>query len=276
MSENKDKYKSLKIAVSADFKDVFSHFYYAENKSSELISKTLLPSFQSILIFNFGERVSLHLKKGNEFQMDKYFFFGPIKKAFDYSLPPNSEILVVNFKHDAFYRLFGKANTIDFLPENSDDILNGNHYEELWRELNRMNNLNHRINRILGFCNSYLNESNTIAEEFANLDNKNINLIKHLAVQQNLTERTIQLHHRRLLGYTFKELSRYKRFLKAINLIQSKTSTSTRMDWFEIINICGYYDQSQFIHDFNHYLNTSPTQYLKNKQAICSAIPEVA
>lgn len=274
MNEKKNKYKSVKIAVPDEFEDIFSHFYFAENKTSEIISKTLLPSYQSILLVNFGANVSLCLKNGTTIQIDKFFVFGPLKQAFEYSLPPNSQILVANFKHDAFYRLFGKANAIDFFPVNPDDLLNGNCFGELWITLNQMNDLNHRINCILDFCNFYLKERNPMAAELAKIENEHINPIKHLAIQQNQTERTIQYHHKKLLGYSFKEVSRYKRFLKAINLIQKIDSGTTGVDWFEIINTCGYYDQSQFIHDFNHYLNTSPTQYLKNKQAVCIAMAE--
>jgi AraC-like DNA-binding protein len=42
------------------------------------------------------------------------------------------------------------------------------------------------------------------------------------------------------------------------------------MDWFEVINECGYYDQSQLIHDFKHYINLSPAKYLKFQQDICN------
>lgn len=51
-------------------------------------------------------------------------------------------------------------------------------------------------------------------------------------------------------------------------------STSKKIDWFEIINKCGYYDQSQLIHDFKHYLNISPTKYVKFQQDICIANAE--
>jgi AraC-type DNA-binding domain-containing proteins len=274
MTENEDKYTSLKIAVPTDYEDVFSHFYYADNKSSDIISKTFLPSYQTILIFNFGERVILHSKNNTEVAVDRCFVLGPIKQAFGYSLPPNSQILVANFKEDAFYRFFGIASVAEHLPINPDDLLDENCFTVLWAALNKIADLNHRVHFILDFCKPYLKEQKSIAQKLANFSDENLNPIKALASQQNQTERNIQLHHQKYLGYTSKEINRYQRFLKAIELIQNIASTSTKIDWFEIINECGYYDQSQLIHDFKHYLNISPTKYLKFQQDICIAKAE--
>lgn len=271
MNENEDKYVSFKIPVPAEYGAVFSHFYYAENQSSEIISKTFLPSYQTILIFNFGEKALLHSKQNTAITIDKCFVLGLIKQAFDYTLPPDSRILVANFKEDAFYRLFGNASVAEHLPINPDDLLNENCFTALWSELYKIKDVNHQVNYILDFCKPYLKDRNSIAQKLTNFTDENLNPIKALASQQNQTERNIQLHHKKYLGYTSKEINRYQRFLNTIKRIQDTASTSTKIDWFEIISECGYYDQSQLIHDFNHYLNISPTKYLKFQQDICIA-----
>ncbi|WP_268847019.1 AraC family transcriptional regulator [Flavobacterium aestivum] len=274
MIENKDTYTNFRIAVPTEYEDVFSHFYYAENISSDTVFKTLLPSFQTILIFNFGAKSILHSKNNTEIIIDKCLVLGPIKQAFDYSLPPNSQILVANFKDDAFYRFFGNASVAEHLPINPDDLLDENCFTALWTELNKSNDINHRVDYILEFCKPYLKHRNIIAEKLANFNDANLNPIKSVASQQNQTERNIQLNHKKHLGYSSKEINRYQRFLKAIKLIQDIASTSTKIDWFEIINKCGYYDQSQLIHDFKYYIKMSPTKYLKFQQEICIANAE--
>jgi len=52
-------YISQHIALPAAFEEVFSHFSLAQNRSPQVITKTLLPSYQTILVFNFGSPVSL-------------------------------------------------------------------------------------------------------------------------------------------------------------------------------------------------------------------------
>lgn len=270
MSENDYKYTSLTIAVPAVYEDIFSHFYFAENMTSETISKTLLPSYQTILIFNFGTPAILYSSQKTEIDIDKCLVLGPIKQAFSYSLPPNCGILVANFKDDAFYNFFGNAAVAEHLPIHPDDLLDENCFTSLWTQLNKIKDNNDRVEYILKFSKPYLKQKNLIAEKLVSFKDSNLNPIKSIANTQNQTERNIQLNHKKHLGYTAKEISRYQRFLKAVEFIQNIASSSGKIDWFDIINDCGFYDQSQLIHDFKHYLNLSPTKYLKFQQDICN------
>ena len=266
--ENQD-YHSFSIAVPAVFEEVFSHFYFAKNQSGESITKTLLPSYQTILIFNFGASALLHSKQNTQIELDKCLVLGPIKQAFDYTLPAAAEILVANFKDDAFYRFFGNASVAENLPIDPNELLDENCITTLWIELNKVNDPNIRVERILDFCRPYVRERDNIAEQLANFRNDTLNSIKSIANRQGQSERNIQLNHKKHFGYSAKEISRYHRFFKAIELIQHIAANTEKVDWFEIIEECGYYDQSQLIHDFKHYLNLSPTQYLKFQQDIC-------
>ncbi|KQT20842.1 DNA-binding protein [Chryseobacterium sp. Leaf404] len=270
MAENEKHYKNFKIAAPGGYEEIFSHFYFAENTTGETITKTLLPSYQTILIFNFGTPASLYSIQKTELKVDKCLVLGPIKQAFTYSLPANSGILVANFKDDAFYNFFGNAAVAEHLPVNPDDLLDENCFTSLWAQLNKIEDINDRVAYILEFSKPYLKQRNVIAEQLANFKDTNLNPIKSVADLQNQTERNIQLNHKKHLGYTAKEISRYQRFLKAVKLIQSIASSSNKMDWFDIINECGFYDQSQLIHDFKHYINLSPTKYLKFQQNICN------
>jgi AraC-like DNA-binding protein len=272
MITKENEYNNYRIPVPVEFEDVFTHFYFAENKSNETITKTLLPSYQTILIFNFGEKPYLHSKQNTHIEVDKYLMLGPIKQAFDYSLPPNTEILTVNFKDDAFYRFFGNAAIAEHVPMNPEDLINENCFSILWYELNKMEDINNRVHHILKFSEPYLVNRNKIAEQLANFKEQSLNPIKSVASQNSQTERNIQLNQKKHFGYSAKEHNRYERFLKAIELIQNLASSASKIDWFEIVAECGYYDQSQLIKDFKYYINLSPTKYLKFQQDICNPI----
>jgi len=267
--QNQD-YHSCSIAVPAEFEEVFSHFYFAKNQSGKSITKTLLPSYQTILVFNFGASAMLHSKQNTQIELDKCLVLGPIKHAFDYTLPPASEILVANFKDDAFYRFFGNASVAENLPTDPNELFDEKCFTTLWNELNQVNDPNMQVERILDFCRLYLKERDNIAGQLANFRDNTLNSIKSIANRQGQSERNIQLNHKKHFGYSAKEVSRYHRFSKAIELIQHIAANAEKIDWFEIIDECGYYDQSQLIHDFKHYLNLSPTQYLKFQQDICN------
>ncbi|WPR76249.1 helix-turn-helix domain-containing protein [Algoriphagus sp. NG3] len=272
MRENKLKYNNYRIEIPSRFKEVFTHFYFAENKTNELISKTLLPSYQTILIFNFGEKPYLFSKQNIRIKVDKYLILGPIKQAFDYALPPNTEILTINFKDDAFYRFFSNTASSENLIINPEDLVSEDCFGALWYELSKMDDSKARVDHILKFSEPYLVKRNKIAEELANFPDPALNPIKSIASQNNVSQRSIQLQHKKHFGYSAKEHNRYQRFLKAIDLIQKVASNASKVDWFELVAECGYYDQSQLINDFKNYIHLTPTQYLKFQQDICNPI----
>ncbi len=264
-------YSQIRLEVPEEYKAIFSHFYFAKNNTEQTLVKTFLPSYQTILIFNFGAKALLRSPQGTELEIDKCLVVGPIKKAFDYALPVNAEILVANFKDDAFYRFFGSAAIAEHLPINPDDILNENCFTSLWGELNNINDINDRVTHILAFCDPYLQQRSSIAEQLANFKQQTQSPIKSIASQNHLSERSIQINHKKHFGYSAKEISRYQRFLKAVQLVNDIVANGSKIDWFEIVVECGYYDQSQLIHDFKHFINLNPAQYLKFQQDICNS-----
>ena len=265
-----EKYNSFRLETPSGYEDVFSHFYYAVNFTSESITKTLLPSFQTILIFTFGAKASLLSKEGSEIEVGNCLVLGPIKQAFDYVLPSGSEILVANFIGDAFYRFFGKASEIMQQSLHPDELLDENCFDYLWTQLNGMEHVEKKISAILAFCQPYLRERNAVVKQLIDFVDQNLNTVKTIAEQNHQTERNIQLIHKKLLGYSAKEVNRYQRFLKTVEMIQILAENNTKVDWLEVVALCGYYDQSQLIKDFKHYIHLSPTQYLRFQQDICS------
>ncbi len=138
-----------------------------------------------------------------------------------------------------------------------------NCFTNLWYELKKISSAFERVNFILEFCKPYLQSRNTAFEPLANFNVRDniLNPIKAVAAETHKSERNIQLNHKKYLGYSAKEINRYNRFLKAVEIIQNIALNSTKLDWFEVIDQCGYYDQSQLIHDFKHYINLSPNNF---------------
>lgn len=264
---NETLYKSYRIAVPKEFEQVFSHFYIAENQGYEIITKNLLPSFQTILVFNFGATIKLTSYQGKTLYIEQYMVLGPIKKSFEYSIFPASKVLVVNFKDDAFYRFFGVVGLGDTLPVNPHNWPVTNFFSYLWEQLSMAQTDQEQITLILNFCKPYLKTRPASIELLANFENKSQNPIKSVAYHTQQSERTIQQQHKKYFGFTAKEKVRYARFLKTIQYLQNNTC----INWQDVIVEMGYYDQSQLIHDFQYYLHLSPKQYLLFQQDICVA-----
>jgi len=72
MTQNNETYNHFRKAVSTDYENVFSYFYFAENLSQATITKTLLPSYQTILIFNSGTKVLLISRQNTQILAGRY------------------------------------------------------------------------------------------------------------------------------------------------------------------------------------------------------------
>ena len=267
----KEFYHQRRIAVPEEFAGVFSHFYFADNLSSDLpVTKTLLPNYQTILLFCFGKSASMQIQEGDLITVDQCIIFGPVRQSFEYTLPPGTSILAANFKDDAFFRFFGKIMTEKNRITHPDDLLEENCFTDLWHIISEIQSPEEQVQCILEFCKPYLPEQTATGFLLSSFENNALNPIKTIAGQTGQTERNIQRRQKEQFGYSQKEISRYNRFLKAITIIEGSIKNQHQPEWFSIIEQCGYYDQSQLIHDFRHYLNLSPTQYLKFQQNICN------
>lgn len=260
-----DGYISTKIAVPAHWEQVFTHFYYSANHSDEPVQRQLLPMFQSIMVFNFGPPVPLRYGDKTFAPIEKTIVIGPIKLSMLYTMPPGSRILVANFKHDAFYRFFGKA--LEQYLTDPDKLINSHCFAALWEELNKIPAVDDQVARLLDFAGEYLREQDTASAHIIadGLEEGPVNPVKVIAAKHAQSERTVQLNYRKYLGYSAKEMARYQRFQQAIAMAQPG------VDWFDVIDACGYYDQSHLIHDFTHYLGVSPQMYLQMQDVMCIA-----
>ncbi|MFT3826625.1 MAG: helix-turn-helix domain-containing protein [Chitinophagaceae bacterium] len=267
MSEH---YISERIPVPAAFDKVFTHFYKAANNSNEAVRKTLLPSYQTIMVFSFGTPVSFTSQQQTSITPDNCLVIGPIKQPIDYTLPAGAEILVANFKADAFYRFFGQALIIATHP---DELLGETCFSKLWSQLKDISTATGRVQYILDFCEPYLRDSDNLSERITQMmpEATVVNPVKIVARETQQSERSVQMKHKAQFGYSVKEITRYQRFLKAIELVQQQATEAKKVDWFDIVHECGYYDQSQLINDFKHYVHLSPTQFLKFQEDICMA-----
>ncbi len=272
MSTDDKTYNDFRLEPPENFRNAFSHFYFAENYSDAPIRKTLLPSYQTILVFNFGIKAILYSDKGTNIKLNKYVLLGPIKKAFDYSLPTESKILVAVFKGDAFFRFFGATPRAESRSINLNKLVEEDCFTTLWSQLDKIKNPEEQLKCILAYCKPYLKEPSPTFEKIVAFDKEGLSAIKTTALLLNQTERAVQINYKKRTGHSAKELTRSQRFLTAIRMIQKWSVQSNKINWFEIIDRCGYYDQSQLIHDFQHYLRLSPTKYLKFQQDICNPV----
>lgn len=272
-SASSSSYISERIPVPAGWEDALDPFYFAANKSATAIRKSLLPNFQSLLVFILGTPVRI-FPQGNPFPVEKTMVIGPLKQILEYEMPPGSEMLVVNFKYDTFYRFFGTTLTAynNYL-QNPDELIKDHCFAALWFEIKQLATNEQRIARILDFGDSYLRDRDAASVDIIRngIDETILNPVKKIASNNGQSERNVQLNYKKYFGYSAKEINRYQRFRKSLLYVQQSLGQGKVIDWFDIIDYGGYFDQSHFIRDFKHYLGITPNQFLKLQQDMCIA-----
>jgi AraC-like DNA-binding protein len=85
--------------------------------------------------------------------------------------------------------------------------------------------------------------------------------ITQVVDQSGLSHRQFIQVFRREVGVTPKLFCRLRRFLKVLN----HTQQVEEINWAEIAQTCGYFDQSHLTRDFREFTGVSPTAYLRNR-----------
>lgn len=266
MMSTGSKYQGFRVDAPPELAEVVTHFYVVRNDSDEWITQRLIPSFQTIMVFNFGDPVRLLSEEDTEMQVDKCILLGPIKRSFVYSIPPNGKLLGVNFKDDAFHRFFGEVIFYADLPTDPDAFMTDNCFEAFWQQLADQPTIDKQIELFVQFCSPYLSERSELGGRLADFKDDSQHQIKAVAAEMDLSERTVQKKQKQLFGYSAKEHYRYQRFLKAIQYIHERPLAT---DWQDVVHAFNYYDQSHLIRDFQHFMGISPKQYLAFQQEIC-------
>jgi len=267
-------YDERHIPVPPAYADLYAHFYFASNEVKESVTRTLVPTFEPIIVFVFGQGV--YLPDQQITIGPTCFFLGTIKKAVSYALLAHTELFAVSLKADGFYRFFGFSPPAANTPLDPDALVAGGCFGQLYTTLCRLKTAKLRVQALLEFCKPYPVERSPIASRLIEAHNGLLSPIKQIAATTGQTVRTIQLQHKKYFGYSASERSRYARFiktLKSLDLISREDQKHSKATWFTLIEAFGYYDQAQLIHDFQNFLQTSPGDYLRQQDRFC--LPQI-
>nr|WP_315221797.1 AraC family transcriptional regulator [uncultured Flavobacterium sp.] len=266
----KDDKNGMLYLIDGSLNEVISHYYHIYNPDSQNVLKHLSPSLEILLVFNFGTNIQISFNNSTSPHEIKKgcAVIGPIRKMLNYELKEGADAIIVNFRLSGFYRLF-KVPLNNFDGEtvyDPDQITDQFSFNELFKTLLEMNDLKARLSIISSFIVHYIHEMDDAAQPLIDGEhyfyNPATHPVKAIASDANLTERTVQIRFQKYAGYSPKELLRFLRFKMVLGrLIDDKEKIT---DMFEIISAFNYHDQSHLIKDFQHFLGTTPQQFIKD------------
>jgi len=264
------QYTGIHIDVEKPLDEVIRHIYCLQAPADfETITQHLSPNLEMMLIFNFGKPVKASLAEGvlGSLTIEKVGVAGPLRKMLNYELLPESDLIIVVFNAHGFYRL--SQLPMDELNGNAivdpDALLQTNGFHALWEALNRLPGLTDRIALIKEYGLAFVRDSDDatipLLHGIGYFQDSSIQPVRAIAMESDLSERTIQLRFKKYLGYSPKELLRFLRFKNVIARILKQEVGG--IDWYGLIDEFNYHDQSHLIKDFHHYLGTTPQKFVK-------------
>lgn len=250
--------------------DIVNHFYVIQSTPDYVPTiARLSPNYEMMLLFNFSAPVPLSFAADavGANLLGKVAVLGPLRKMLNYEVLPNTDLLVVVFNLDGFYRLFQVP--VDSLDgeqlHHPDNFMETPVYQELWEVLKRTPSSEERVIILEDYISSVTHAAedgaHPLLEGAGYFNDPQIQPAKAIAADADLSERTVQLRFKKYVGYSPKEMLRFLRFKQVINSIEH--SADTAVDWFDLIHDFGYHDQSHLIKDFQHYLGTTPETFIK-------------
>ena len=264
------------IDAGLALKEVISYFYLLSCSENDVkVLKHLMPNLEMMLVFNFGLPVPYSFDNSplNKRQINRIAVLGPLKKRLNYELQPGCNLIVVNFTLNGFYRFFGVSMAKVKQDElyDPDKLNNGNYYSLMWERLAQIENTDGRINGLrIGLLN-ILNSSEPASEALLNgrsyFNDPAKQPVKAIASDHGLAQRTVQLRFQKYLGYSTKELIRFKRFKLVVSYLSQMEPA--KINWVDVAVSYGYYDQSHLIKDFNYFLATTPEYFIHNINKFC-------
>lgn len=250
--------------------DIVNHFYVIQSTPAYATTMARLsPNYEMMLLFNFSAPVRLSFAADalGIAELDKVAVLGPLRKMLNYEILPNTDLLVVVFNLDGFYRLFQVP--VDSLDgeqlHHPDSFTTTPVFQELWKVLKRSVTVEERVALLKDYISSVTHAAEDGAQPLLEgadyFNDPQIQPAKAIAADADLSERTVQLRFKKYVGYSPKEMLRFLRFKQVINSIEHSANES--IDWFDLIHDFGYHDQSHLIKDFQHYLGTTPETFIK-------------
>ncbi|KAA0989109.1 helix-turn-helix domain-containing protein [Dyadobacter aurulentus] len=258
------------IEMTGELAEVVKHLYCINTADDfQTVTQHLSPSLEIILVFNLGTpvRISFGDQRFEEKKIEKLGVIGPLKKMLNYEVLPTTDLIVVSFNPNGFYRLF--QIPLDQMQHEAvhdpDELLGISGFMELWQMLKTLPNRQSQVDLLIEYGNNFIKEADTesepLLEGMHDLQNTFNQPSKAIAVDTDLSTRTIQMRFQKYLGFSTRELTRFLRFRQVIAFIQKQEHS---VDWLAVVDEFGYHDQSHLIKDFRHYLSTTPRKFVQD------------
>ncbi len=249
-----------RIIPPATLTGLIDCYWVVESDDLDIHQQKIIPDGFPEIIFHYGDAYRINISGKWEMQ-SKALLAGQIRNHFLLQNTGHSGMIGIKFKPAAITQLFGfdmsvitdKVIDLKSVLKNefssiSDGLLSKNSYHQ---KINVLNTFFENIefkeienDGYIGDALSLIFESNGMIS------------VSGLIEKLNINERKLERLFKRYIGLSPKFYSRIIRFNYIFQLVQDK-----KMNWSEIAQLSGFYDQSHFISNFQEFTGEDPSKY---------------
>lgn len=257
-----------KHPIDGELAEVLGHFYTIRTplKMKPCVCH-LAPNLEMMVVFNFGApvRFSFGDKMSDARTIDHIGIIGPLRQMMNYELTGGTDLLILPFIYNGFYRLFSLA-VDDFNFNDEKDVLKYMaKLENIWQQLATISDTKERLAEITAYLLASISGNDKaslpLLDSVPLIHNPAMNPVKAIAAKETVSERSIQLRFKKYTGYSPKELVRFLRFKTLLTQLFPSADIE-RINWIDLVVKYGYHDQSHLIKDFKYFTGVSPKKFL--------------
>ena len=241
----------------------------AEEPVHDLIVESPPSGFCSI-VFNCGDSYYLQNKKYERLQVPKQFVSGQSIYSYKLFLNGNISVAGIVFKPAGLATLFNMP-VYEYTEERIDLnlVFKPAVVENIATQLKLLKEPKEKARLLDTFLLEqyhYNKPQPDFIDEAANLIVKKNGMLNINELLENvyMSRRNFERHFFKKVGLSPKYYARIRRMSHLMLLITGRK----KVDWTDVLNECGFYDQSHFIKDFIEFTGRTPQQYLAENQEL--------
>tara|TARA_R110000868_G_scaffold259361_1_gene517134 strand:+ start:36144 stop:36959 length:816 start_codon:yes stop_codon:yes gene_type:complete len=244
-------------------------YWIVEDDESEISQQKIIPDGFPEMVFHYGDTYQINISGKWEIQ-SKMLLAGQIRNYFLLENTATSGIIGIKFKPAAVAQLFGVDMSIvsdkvvdlssdlkDEFSLISDQLLSTISYQQ---KVELLNTFFSQIDFKEIENDRYIDEALSLIFETNGLIS-----VSELTKKLQLNERKLERLFKTYIGLSPKFYSRIIRFNYIFKLVEGK-----EMNWSEIAQLSGFYDQSHFINNFQEFTGEDPSKYFFEDESLAN------
>lgn len=199
---------------------------------------------------------------------------GMHSKYISISALPNTELVAIRFKPGGFYPFINSSvyklcnrviSASEYFPDSID---------ELRASIIHQKKVKDKLNLVWEWLSDIYKNADSINRSIHNaclkiVANPTLNTLHQIKCDIKYSEKQFIHHFKIQVGITPKIFQRIIRF----NQILPKLQEEEKIEWVQISEECGYFDQSHFIRDFKRFSGFNPSEFLISFSGRTNFIP---